>query len=486
MEAVKINNSSIFSSSIILISIIALAIYFLSQYPEAWIIIVGIIIFWTSFFLMHILVGLNLFRITIPSFFWFLYLITIFFPAFYWFFKKPDPFRYTFLFSVESVLITIPLGILLANILFFFKKSEIKSYFEIPTQQKKPLHIRYLLIYITVLFVAIGFMLSYIAEVKTIPLFYMFAHPGESMILAQLRDVSFKVLDSPFRFAYHLLRDFLYPVLIMFAFGCYLYSRQRKWLSLFLGTLAIGLLYASFTLARLPPAAIFFLIFLFLYLFYGGKPNKIITLFLLFLFLVFPIVVLLFSQTGASVIYAVKTTFERIFLAPANILYYYYEIIPDRIDFLYGATMGKLAYFFGQEYFNIGNFVSRYINPSSKIETGSANVAFIGELYANFGIFGVLFGGIITGIIMQAINIYLIRRRKTIFNISVFAFLLYEFGLLTILPLTSVLIFSGVPILLFLLLFSPRGYKKPIQAKTNRVIFRNDYLKEYAKKDFSY
>jgi len=413
---------------------------------------------------MHKLVGLNLHRITIPSFFFIFYLIIIFFPAFYYFFQKSDPFRYTFLFSVESVLITIPMGVLFANIVLFFKKREIKHYFEASVQGRQGINNRRFFIFIIMFFVAIGLTLLYVIEVRTIPLFYMFKHPGETIILAQLRDLSLKVLDSPFRFLYHLLRDFLYPFLIIFALGCYLSNWRRRWrrrwLFSFLIILLTGLLYSSFTLARMPPAVIFFLIFFFLYFFYGGKIKKKITLFLLFLFLAFPIFVLVFSQAGTNVYLVLKTTFARIFLAPANILYYYYEVVPEEIDFLYGATTGKLAYLFGREYFNIGNFVSRYINPLSEIETGSANVAFIGELYANFGIFGVLFGGTVIGFIMQIINIYILRMRKTIFNISVFTFITYEFGLLNILPLTSILIFSGVPILLFLVLLQSKTVRE--------------------------
>jgi hypothetical protein len=60
-----------------------------------------------------------------------------------------------------------------------------------------------------------------------------------------------------------------------------------------------------------------------------------------------------------------------------------------------------------------------------------------------------LFGGILVGMLMQWIQISLIRNKKDIYNIALYAFMLYAFWVLNSGSVTSVVFVNGViPVLL--------------------------------------
>lgn len=390
----------------------------------------------------------NIHHMTITAFLYLTFSFTIFIPSLFVIINHPSPYIYTFLLSIMSFLIAVPLGILLINIVLQFDKDEIRTYFEKSIEDTENNYPK--TIFIVFLALCIMITISYIIEAPTIPLFALFVSQGQTMELALLREDSLKLLDSQLRFLYHLLRDTLYPFLIAISLGYWFYTRQISWTFLFLGTFSIGLLYAAFSLARLPPTSIFIIISIMIYIFYGGKVGKKLLVIGSIVALAFPFTVTLLTKVDATVFDVFETVFERIVLAPANILYYYYEVVPEQVDFLFGRTLGKMTWIVGSEYFDISNFVGRYIAPQG-LETVSANAAFIGDLYANFGLFGVFFGSVVIGILVQGIQIHLLRDKKTVFNVAAYAFLMYEFSLLNILPFSSVLIFSGMPLLIAIL-----------------------------------
>ena len=62
--------------------------------------------------------SLMLTRLTLPSFFIAAYIILMSLPSAKWFYSSNHPIRYTYFLAVQSVLISFPLGVLLANVLF--------------------------------------------------------------------------------------------------------------------------------------------------------------------------------------------------------------------------------------------------------------------------------------------------------------------------------------------------------------------------------
>ena len=395
-------------------------------------------------------------RVTIASFWYLTYLAMIFFPAFFVFADQEGPYRGQYLLAVESVLISVPLGWWLAKCQFHYQKTEVERYFLSPVSDSD-ITTFFSLRFKMLILAAIGLTALYMREVETIPLFYLLKNPGEYLQLALLREDSFKLLNSRFFYFYYILRQFLYPFLIMVALGCYLRTRQKKWLALFLLCFFMGLFYNSLTLAKAPVAFIMLLVGVFSYLYRGGMLNRRLIAVVLALALVFPVAVIVsVSSEDVGVQLALRGIGYRLFYLPAEIVYYYYEVFPTHVPYLHGRSINKLAGVLGLPYFDTTSYVGRYGYPVG-LETVNANGAFIGDLNADFGFWGDLFGGVLAGYLMQMMHIYLVRSKKTVPNVACYAFLVVAFWYLHSAPLPIVLASNGALLAFVLKWFLEHG-----------------------------
>lgn len=419
---------------------------------EGWeAVIPGALVAFVSAVIMHKTNEIfNLRRLTIPAVWWYAYFLLIFIPSLYIFRGQPSPYRYTYIFAVGSALITVPLGILLTNITLKFHTREIRRYYDAPVQDKMGGSNR-ISYYGLALLLAAGLTISwYLEQSAPIPLVYMFMHPGEAGELAWLRDYSFKLLDSPIRYFYHLTRDFLYPLLVLVALGNYRYTRRRGWLYLLLISMTLGFLYASANVARSPSVTLMLLILLYLYVFNGGRVSVKTALVGAPMLFVFPVIVQVVSQGDWSydgVAEAFQTILERIFIAPSSVLYYFFEVVPEKVPFLYGRGMGSITRLVGVEYYDLGHYVGTYVLGPGGNGYSSATGAFVAELYTDFSLIGVLLGGLLVGVVMQWLHIGLLRRRKTVFAVATYTLTMYFFFSLVYLQIVGALLLSGLPIL---------------------------------------
>jgi oligosaccharide repeat unit polymerase len=406
-----------------------------------------------SAFMMHRLVGLfNLKRLTIPSFFYAIYFTIILIPAFFLYGDEYTPSRGRFLFGVESVLLTIPLGIWLANRYFHFRKQETADYFRRPVvlETLDASKVRSFVLFLTI---ALIFVVINVIETPVIPLIFLIRNPGEALTAALLREDSFKLLNSHLTYIYSVVRASVFPFLAMVSLGRYLQQKQQIWRSLCWISLISGVLYASLTIEKAPVAAIFGLIFVFYYLFKCGELGVTVTTTAVILFLAFPVTVVLLayqgSDAGLTIWGAIQAVMVRLVYTPAEVLYAYFQMFPALIPYQHGAGIAKLAYFMGWKTIDIPNAVGIYMTPGA-IDTVHANGCFTGNLNADFGLPGVVVGGVIAGYLMQAISIYLFRRPKTIASLAAYAICMLSFGELSISPLPTALLSGGVTFALLL------------------------------------
>jgi hypothetical protein len=160
-------------------------------------------------------------------------------------------------------------------------------------------------------------------------------------------------------------------------------------------------------------------------------------------------VILGVSSEGTTVAMALNAIGVRMFYGPSEEIYYYFEVFPSHVPYLYGRSIGKLSLLLGVPYFDTPNYVGLYESPD-ELESTNANAGFIADLNADFGMGGVIFGGVLAGFIMQAIQIYIIRRRKTVISLAVFSFLTLTFWYLNSASLAVVLASNGALLALIL------------------------------------
>ena len=391
-------------------------------------------------------------RLTIPAVFYLTYLPMILFPSFWVYLDQPGPFRDPYLVGVVSVLVTVPLGVLIANKVSGFTKREIEGYFVAHVDEMRPSVHQYV-VHTLLVVAAIGIAMAYFSEVRSIPLLQMVTSPGDTHGLTIAREESFKLLDprwsresSTYMFyAYLFLRTLLFPLLILTTMGYYLHTRSARWLILFLAATLVGAFYAASSLSRAPISAIFMRIFFFLYLFNGGRLSYRVIVAFLVLMLSFPVLVTTFAHSSEfSYMDGLASIGKRLTYTPAEDLYYYFEVFPVDHDYLYGHSLVKpFLKLVGASYFYIENYVHLYISPLG-VETGHANAAFVSNLHADGGLPAVLLGGVIIGILVQMLQIHLSRQRKTIFNVAVYSFVVYAIWALNFGSVTSVLFVNGL------------------------------------------
>jgi oligosaccharide repeat unit polymerase len=385
----------------------------------------------------------NFRRVMITGFWYLTYLAMIFIPAFFVFGDQEDPYRSRYLFAVHSVLITVPIGWLLANWFCRFRKCDNERFF-LATIANTGNARRLKTVYLFLLIPSIILTIIYVRSVETIPLFYLLRNPGEYMQVALLREDSFKLLDSPFSYAFYVLRAAIFPFLVLVSLGCYLQTRKAMWRNLFVGTLALALFYCSLSIAKSPVAAIIVLMGFLFYYYRGGIVSKRAVVVFLICVLLFPIIVISVAyQDVADVGFVFQAISQRLFYIPSEAVYYYFEVFPSHHEFLHGRSIDKFARLMGWLPFDSANYVGMYEDPTG-IESVSDNAAFVADLNADFGMLGVLLGGLLTGFIMQWFHIYAVRRKKTVITVALYSFLVYIFWFLNSTSLPIVLASNGV------------------------------------------
>jgi oligosaccharide repeat unit polymerase len=223
-----------------------------------------------------------------------------------------------------------------------------------------------------------------------------------------------------------------------------LQSRKLTWFVLFAVSFVTAFLYAAVSIEKTPVAAIILLLFLAYYLYRGGRVGKMVVVSGVVLFLLFPLVVIALTY-GSGTAVAFQSMTDRIFVTPADVMYYYFEIFPGVVPFQHGATIGKLAALMGWRLLNVPNIVGLYMlrTEARFVPTVTANAGFIANLFVDFGMTGVLLGGAIAGFLLQAFQVVIIRRPKTPASLVCFAFLIWIFTKLTTNPLPTILLSEG-------------------------------------------
>lgn len=390
--------------------------------------------------LMHYTVGVfNLRRMTILGCWYLTYLSMLFLPSFFVFFDVGGSSRYAFMFAVHSALLTVPVGAFLVNTMCRFRRTEIDQYFKLPVRdQDANLHV--MAVCLVALAICSGLVLKYVSEASTLALSEIIYNPGDYNYASQARQAALENVGSVFRYVYNWLVLLVFPLLIMVSLGFRMITKKRGWLAVFLGSLGVGILFAALSTAKSLVASLVLVIFLFRYLYHGGRIGWAIVLAPVLVSL-FPLAVILtIYWGGVDLGVALGAMGRRLFSLPAEVLYWYFELFQG--NYLYGRSIHKLSWLMGWKFFDTANYVGLY-GLHAKLQSINANGAFLGNLNADFGMPGVLVGGVIAGVVMQASQVYLIRQPKTIINLAVYAYLMFTFFALNWTALPIVLFSNG-------------------------------------------
>ena len=416
-----------------------------------------------SIFFAFIVMGLDKVRaMTISKFFYYSYLVMIYFPALFVYKEGISPYRETYLLATTSVLFLVPLGILLIRESLCGSNAADMTYFYSPVvyeHDRNGTKIAVLLLF----FFGLGILLIYLYVTPSVPLFDAILKSKDYQSLAEAREQTFKLIQIPVLiYLFSSTKGLIFPFVVLITYLIWRSTKETFWRVFFLLTLLTALFYAGLTLAKSPVAAIFLMVVLAYYYERKGKlPFSKIILFGLIIF-AFPVFVIMTIQPWTeeqSVLMRFFLTFQgigrRLFWAPAWTLYKYFEIFPHHVEFLGGRSIGIFSKIVGIPYFSVENFVYLFLKPGAEILSGSENACFVGNLYADFGLVGVLLGSFFVGMLLEGCHQFLLSKPKTPVYLASYIFLIFAFWLLLNSNLFVVLNTHGL-IWVFLLAFLVR------------------------------
>jgi oligosaccharide repeat unit polymerase len=428
---------------------VGIAIMLLKSMDVTWCVLTGIVLPFSLLWMQREAGIFDFGAVSLPGAWYWAYLVFVLIPSLAAYQLESGNHPDRFIASVLSVLLTVPLGLTIGTGICRARRGMVKAYYQQPIKMQ-PADFRSPATLIMIgLCVLLG--IKHVRELSSVPLLYMIQNPGQAAAMTLLREDALKLLPSDLKYVYEVLTKDLFPILVMLTGMRYLYVKTHWNGTLFVGTFVVAILYCGMTLEKSPVGLAILCLAIALYFKQGGKLSNpwLVGLVLVALF-AFPVVVFLFQTkdtalaTEQNLIDAVAV---RLFYGGAKVLFYYFDLVPDVIPYQNGATIGKYAMLMGMEPSKIANSVGLRIDPTLP-KSVSANAPFLGTFYADFGMTGVLIGGVFTGIIIAVIEHYIVRRPKTIRNVCIYGFVMLKLTLLTIAALPYILLSGGVIIAL--------------------------------------
>ncbi len=290
-----------------------------------------------------------------------------------------------------------------------------------------------------------------------VPLFYLIYHPGDALTIVKLREEVTKISIRFWEgYLFEWGKALLLPSLMSISFVKWRIEKDKRWMGWFFLYLILAVFFAALSTAKLPVVTVFLILIVVVFIVYGLKfavkwaPLAVILVFS------YPI----FERTakyGVDFLSALKfVVWERIFVIPISTLSLYFEYFPLDASYLWGRSIRLVSVLMGEQYFNVANYIFR-MKGTYKIETGLSNAAFIGNLYADFGVVGVLLGAFAIGMFLQAVQIIVVRREKNPVSVALYAFLIVLFMKISIIQFPVLLLGGGGGLaILALMFFAPR------------------------------
>lgn len=237
------------------------------------------------------------------------------------------------------------------------------------------------------------------------------------------------------------------PFVTLYVGAKYLYYRKQslKWIWIILGILCSFFL--TMSLQRWP--LMFFLVLNFiLYTNYLGRIKTSHSLVFVSIALIF-FALITFVRGIENLEVLGKFIVSRIFDVQGNVFYSIFELFPEHYSFFGGrGILGDIIGIIPGPHPGFTRWL--YDTMFRVYGTGTAPTIFWGQLYADFGLMGVITGSLLAGFAMQAVYIHQLRREKTLLSLIVFSFITMALGELAITNLIIILFQLGIVTVLLL------------------------------------
>lgn len=275
-------------------------------------------------------------------------------------------------------------------------------------------------------------LLLYVRQVGTLPIMQAIAGGFSTVEIAQAREESLKLIAGRIRYVYSGVRDMVFPYTTILLLAFAMASRELWHRILFCLSFLGTAFFSVSTAAKSPIASVIMMLLVARLLLKGEKLSTVKGLFFLIAIVAAPLLIVAviygFAADFGRIVNAIA---QRIFHVPCDVLFYYFAYFPEHENFLLGRTMPVVNKFYDEGYFDITNTIYLFGNPHSLIQTGSANGAYVGFLWADFGWVGVIVGSVVLGMLLQGLQLMILRQPKSGPSIAIQALYVYNVVMLT-------------------------------------------------------
>lgn len=252
------------------------------------------------------------------------------------------------------------------------------------------------------------------------------------------------------------MRDFLSIASVAF-FGFYLLRNKLFYFLIFITSFFITCF--SMTMATEKAPVLWYLISLFL-IYVLIKENgrfKIKQLIITGFFGFILIGILYVNFMGSQdILTGMRNFFSRVLLGQIQGLYFYLEIFPEQIDFIWGKSFPNPGGLLPYEPFQLTKEVYGIVFPelSEKGIVGSMPTFFWGEMYVNFGYVGIIIPPLLIGFLLYGLNIFLYKLPMTPIFFSFYIWIILHYKTLAGSNLSGFIIDISMIIMLFVLILT--------------------------------
>lgn len=404
-------------------------------------IVVGITLFVTATVVTIYWPIFNIRTFRIPGMFVSAYTLMIILPTPFVYNSHPTSARNIFLFATMLSFICTLGGIIIVHLVFPKRAFFIYYWLVKPMQTSRSVT----RLYFFLLLICFGVLILYIRTVGTLPIQQIIQGGSTRLELAQARENALKLVEGRIVYVFELLRNMLFPYIAMLSIAIASTTTKRIWLFIVVISVLGNLLIASATLEKSPVMASAIMLG-FTWLLLNRKPLSLKGILLIGpVALAFPIfVVSAASQFNLTTGEVIQAILERIFFVPTDVLYFHFDYFPLKEDFLLGRTLPFISKLIPGGPFPITNKVCLYMIPDATITSCSANSAYPGALWADFGWVGIVFGSFLVGVVIQSLQLLTQALPKSAPTLVLQAFIAFQVIHLTSAALPDVIFSNGI------------------------------------------
>lgn len=353
---------------------------------------------------------------TIPSFFMLCYIVLMAGPSIYVFSTMSSPMKYDYFLAVQSVLITFPMGIFLANSMFRGPSGIIENYL-FSDIKRTSYDFEFVPVYRIFLLISFFLLFLYFKFSGHVQLFELIKQYPASIDAEELRFAE-NELPNSIHFLFEILRRVILPICVLYAyFMSYVY--RGRWVYRFWVLLSVTLIINLLTLDRGPFIGLFALLLLAFLLARNKSIWKVsfspkMLLLIALVALVGGGISVAQYQSDFSWGLMLTNSFYvltyRILQDAAFMCSLAFELFNYDSGLLYGKCIRLFSILPG---FNYVHSVNSY-NAFSVNAFSLAPVSFVGDLWRNWGWPGIITGPICIGFIYQFVQLKLFREKNVI------------------------------------------------------------------------